>query len=120
MADLQFPLAHDHALDQQLQDLLLLRQRRTVQSGTDPVAESRQIREHRPCARRLLADSDLLISQPDNGLTPLRQPATTLAQFFQADHLGLVGVDQSGLLAVEAIELNLELLDLRLARRIAL
>ncbi len=55
VADLQRLLAYDHPLDQQLQDLLLLRQRRTAQSGTDPVAERRQIREHRPCARRLLA-----------------------------------------------------------------
>jgi transposase-like protein len=55
VADLQRPLSHDHALDQQLQDLLLLCQRRPVQPGEDPVAERRQVRQHRPGARRLLA-----------------------------------------------------------------
>ena len=118
MADLQFPLPHDHALDQQLQDLLLLRQRRPVQPGPDPLAERRQVRQHRPGARRLLAEPRLLLSLLGQGRPPLDDSPAAQAEFLQADDLRLVGVDQPPLLALQPLELGLQLLGLRPLARI--
>ena len=113
MADLQFSLSHDHALDQQLQDLLPLRERRAVQAGAYPLTERRQVREYRPGARRLKAQPVLLIALRGQSLPPLPQSSTPLPQFLQADHLGLIGIDQSDLLTIETLELGLKFLGLR-------
>ena len=109
MADLQFPLPHDHALDQQLQDLLLLRQRRPVQPGPDPLAERRQVREHRPGTRRLLAEPRLLVALLGQGRPTLDDAPAAQSEFLQADDLRLVGVDQAPLLTLQSLELGLEL-----------
>ena len=55
MADLQRLLPYDNALDEQLQDRLLLRERRRVEARADPRAEGRQIGEHDLGGRRFLA-----------------------------------------------------------------
>jgi hypothetical protein len=54
MTNLQRTLTHDHALDQQLQDLLLLNQRRPIQSGANPITERLQVRQQRLGIRRVL------------------------------------------------------------------
>src|SRR3954453_15862114 len=109
MADLQFPLSHDHALDQQLKDRLLLRQRRPVQPRSDPLAERRQVRQHRPGVRRLLAYPRLLLALLSQGLPTLDDSPAAQAEFLQAEDLRLVGVDQPPLLALQPPELGLEL-----------
>ena len=47
MADLQAAIADDDALDHELQDRLLLGQRRLVQAAADPIAEGGQVAQHR-------------------------------------------------------------------------
>src|SRR3954454_15614452 len=73
--DLQRVLPHDHTLDQHLQELLPLRQRRPVQSGADPLAKGGQVRQERPGLRRSLAQPFLLLPLHGQHVTALLDPA---------------------------------------------
>src|SRR3954466_11570903 len=55
MADLQAAIADDDALDHELQDRLLVGQRRLVQAAADAGAERRQVRPRRFGSQPLLA-----------------------------------------------------------------
>src|SRR3954463_7685522 len=55
MADLQAAIADDDALDDELQDRLLLGQRRLVQAAADAAADRRQVRPRRFGSQPLLA-----------------------------------------------------------------
>jgi hypothetical protein len=110
VADLQRSLTHDHALDQQLQDLLPLRQGRPVQTGPDLLAERRQVHQHRPGARCLVAKLRLPFSLLGQGRPTLDDSSAAEPEFLQVDDLGLVGVDQPPLLTLQPLELGLQLL----------
>lgn len=55
MTDLQAAVVDDDALDDELQEDLLIGKARLLKSATDPVAKSSQIVQHRPCLDLLSA-----------------------------------------------------------------
>jgi hypothetical protein len=60
MADLQAAIVHDDALDDELQDGLLVGKARLIEPAADAIAEGGQIMEHR-LSFELLAASPLAI-----------------------------------------------------------
>ena len=67
MAYLQAAVADNDALDDELQDRLLVGERRRIQTPLNAPAESRQVRPHRLGAQVLLADLDPLLLLPFQG-----------------------------------------------------
>ena len=120
MADLQRLLPYDNALDEQLQDCLLLRERRRVEARADPRAEGRQIGEHDLGGRRFLPSADLLFPLRNQCPPPHRELLAPRTEFLQADDLRLIGIDEAARLAVQPLELRFELVRLGLLAGIAL
>ncbi len=106
VADLQRVLADYDPLDQQLQDPLPLGERRLAQTRADPATECLEVGPDRSGRLLLVAEALLLVALGDQHLpTPADLLAASL-QFGQVDHLGLIRIDQSLLLAGEPLELG--------------
>lgn len=101
MAHLQRVVTYNNTLNEQVQDRLLLRQRRVGQPAPDPRAEGGQIGQHLLGLGPLLAEPDLLRALRFQPLPTELQLLAPFGQFRQADDLGLVGIDQPALLAIE-------------------
>jgi hypothetical protein len=99
MAYLQGVLADDHPLDEQAENLLPLLERRLVQPRPYPAAERRQVVEYLPGLGRFLPQTLFLFPLFLQGDAPLGQALAPLSQLSQAEHAGLVGVEQPLLLA---------------------
>lgn len=101
MPDLQGVLPHDNALDQQVQEGLLVGKGRIHQTGPYAVAERREVGRDSVgvCAlpAQALLLQTLLLQRP----APLRDAPPTLRQLRQRDDLRLVGVQQPAILALE-------------------
>ena len=117
MTDLQRLLAHDHALDQQLQERLLLLEARPVQAAADSLAERREVAEDPLGMGRLPNPPQLLLVLLGQDEAALGDPATALIQFFQTDDRRLVGIDEAFGLPIQSPELGLELVGFGLLAR---
>src|SRR4051795_5797742 len=95
MADLQAAIADDDALDHELQDRLLVGQRRLVQAAADAGAERRRVRPRRFGSQPLLAEADPVFPLPLQGPAFLRELPAPFGQLGQGDRIGLVGVQQA-------------------------
>ena len=111
MPDLQRVLPDYDPVDEQLQDPLSLREGRLVEPGPHPPAERLQVRPD--CLGRLTlgGQSLLLVALGGQDLPTAPDLIAAGLQFLQVDHLGLIGIDQSLLLAGEPLELRLPPLD---------
>ena len=118
MTDLQRFLAHDHALDQQLQERLLLLEARPVQATADSLAERREVAEDPLGMSRLPNQPQLLLVLLGQDEPALGDPAATLIQFLQADDRRLVGIDEAFGLPIQSPELGLELVSFDLLIRV--
>ena len=119
MTDLQRLLAHDHALDQQLQERLLLLEARPVQATADSLAERREVAEDPLGMGRLPNQPQLLLVLPGQDEPALGNSATALIQLLQADDRRLVRVDQSFGLAIQSPELGLQRVGFGLLARVS-
>ena len=100
VANLQGVLAHYNALDQQLQERLLFGKGKMVEAILDVRTEGGQTLQHLLGAVLLLMQLRLLPLLVEEALPPERQFLTTLAQFVEADDLGLIRIHQSVFLAL--------------------
>jgi hypothetical protein len=114
MAHLNGVVSHDTALDEQLQDRLLVLERRGLQSGADPLAVGGEVVENRVRVRPLLTQSLRLLPLLHPRLPPELQCVSPLAQFHQPDELRLVRIEEPTLLASHAIQPPLQALHGRL------
>ncbi len=109
MPDLQRVLAHYNALDQQLQERLLLGKSEMVQALTDMLAEGAQALQNFLSPVLLLVQLCLLALLIQQTLPPDRQLLAALAQFVEANDLRLVGIHQPAFLALQPIQGSLPL-----------
>lgn len=107
MPDLQRVLPDYDPLDQQLQDPLPLHQVRLVEPGPHSLAERFDVRPHRLRCPTLVRRSLLLVALRRQDLAATTDLFAADPQLLQVDDLGLVGVDQTSLLAVEPLQLGL-------------
>jgi hypothetical protein len=109
VADLQRVLPHDDPLHEQLQDPLLLQRLELIQPGSNPFAERRQLSpddlDFLPTRSQLLSLGGVCLQD----LTTVLYLLAPLPQLVQADHLGLVGIDQPNFFAIEAPKLDVHL-----------
>ena len=109
MTDLQGVLAHYNTVDQQVQESLLLGKREGLKAIADMLAEGSQTLQHLLGMVLLLVQFGLLPLLVHKTLPSESQFFATLAQFIQADDLGLVSVYQTVVLALQPIERRLKL-----------
>src|SRR4051812_49193881 len=107
VTDLQRLLPHDHALDQQLQDRLLLLQARPVQAAADSLAESSEVAQDPLGMGRPSDQPQLLLVLLIKDEAALGKSATALIQFLQADDRRLIRVDQPFGFAIQSPELSM-------------
>jgi hypothetical protein len=93
VTDLQRLLPNDHALDQQLQERLLVLEARSVQATADSLAEDAEVAQDPLCMSRFSDQSQLLLVLLGQDEAAFRKAATTLVQFLQADDRRLVRVN---------------------------
>src|SRR5512134_379463 len=110
MADLQAVFVNDDALDDELQDSLLVGKARCVETAADAVAEGGQGIQHRLGFDLLAAELLLLDTLLLEACALLGQRAPSLGEFLKADRLGLIGIDQPPIGAGEPVEPRLDLL----------
>jgi hypothetical protein len=94
----------DDALDDELQDGLLVGERGVVEPAAHARAERRQVRQDLAGLGPLLAWAALLVQLPAQGAALVGQLPPPLGQLLQADHLRLVGVEQPVVGARQALE----------------
>ena len=112
MPDLQRVLPDYDPLDQQLQDPLPLGQRRLIEPRPHPLAERLRSDQTAFAVWRSDLQSLLLVTLGRSGHAVAPWICSRrLLQLVQVDHLGLVGVEQPLLLAVEPPQLGLPPLD---------
>lgn len=104
MSDLQRVLPYNNAFHDQLQDRLLFREARGVQACADPVTKRPHIGQDLVGLRRLAPELHLLFLLDQHCPPPLGEVVATLPQLLQADHLGLIGVEQPLLLTLQPFE----------------
>jgi hypothetical protein len=109
VADLHSVLPHDDPVDEQLQDPLLLGQRRLVEPRAHPLAERRQVGPDLLRGLAFAPQSLLLVALCREHQPPPTDLLAPLLQFVEVDRLGLVGVEQPLLLAVEPVQQGLAL-----------
>jgi hypothetical protein len=112
VADLQRVLPYDDALDEQLQELLLLPQGRLLQPTADALAERLQVRPDFLGRTPRALEARQLLALGGEGLPADGDLLAALFQLLQVDDIGLVGVEQALLLALEAPHLPLPFLPL--------
>jgi hypothetical protein len=110
MADLQAVFVNDDALDDELQDGLLVGKARRVETAADAVAEGGQVIQHRLGLDLLAAELLLLDTLLLEACALLGQRAPSFGEFLKADRLGLIGIDQPPIGAGEPVEPRLDLL----------
>ena len=110
MADLQAVFVNDDALDDELQDGLLVGKARRVETATDAVAEGGQVIQHRLGFDLLIAELLLLDTLLLEACALLGQRASSFGEFLKADRLGLIGIDQPPIGVGEPVEPRLDLL----------
>jgi hypothetical protein len=104
MTDLQAVVVNDDALDDELQESLFVGGRSLVQPILNPLAERRQVRHHRLGLGALFAQAAALLDLKVEGVTLISQLPAPLLQLLQADHLRLIGVEQTPVRARQPIE----------------
>jgi hypothetical protein len=106
MTDLQSVLSYDDSLHQQLQDTLLLHRSQFIQPGPDSLAEGGPLLPGQLGRLPIRMEAGVVVALSVEGLAAiLRLPAAFL-QLFQSNKLGLVGVNQTDLLAFQPPELS--------------
>jgi hypothetical protein len=98
VVNLQRVLAHDNALDEQLQHRLALLEGDARQPRSDALAERSQAAEHVVGTDLLLAQELLLPMLLGEHVAPLVQQMAALGQLLEGDHAGLVGIQQAPVL----------------------
>src|SRR5262249_51053488 len=108
--DLQRVLPYDDALDQQLQESLLVGQGRVLQPATDALAKRLQVSPDFLSRAPLTPQARELLALGSERLATTGELLTALFQLRQIDDFGLVGVEQAPLLAIEPPQLPLPFL----------
>src|SRR4051795_8913984 len=104
MLDLQAAVTDDDALDYQLQDRLPLGDAGRVQPGADAVAEAGQAGQRLIGVDPSLAQPAMLLVVLLGDAALLGQGTTLPGEFLEADHLGLVGLQEAAVGTVEAVQ----------------
>ncbi len=104
MADLQRVRTDYDSVDQQLQDPLLLGQRRLIEPRPHALAERRQVGPDLLRRQALATQSLLLLVLYRKNMSPSHDLFASLLQLTEVDHLRLIGAEQAPLLAVEAAQ----------------
>src|SRR4051794_35032952 len=104
MLDLQAAVTDDDALDYQLQDRLPLGDAGRVQPGADAVAEAGQAGQRLIGVDPSLAQPAMLLMVLLGDAALLGQGTTLPGELLQADHLGLVGLQEAAVGTVEAVQ----------------
>src|SRR5215212_9110541 len=113
MADLQRVLMDDDTLDEQLQDRLLVCERRRGQALLDALTEGGQLGQDRLGLRPLAAQPRLLLPLLFDRLPLPGHVLAALGQFGEGDDAGLVAIEQAPLFPPEALHAGGELLGFR-------
>src|SRR3954469_3783494 len=109
MVDLQRVFVDDDALDDELQDGLALAEVGLLEPRADPLAERGNVRQHRLDANALVGQAAVLVALLRGGLLLLGDRPAPLGQLLEADHLGLVGLEQPPVGPRQAVEPGLQL-----------
>ena len=109
MVDLQRVFVDDDALDDELQDSLALAEVGLLEPRADPPAERGHVRQHRLDANALVGQAAVLVALLRGGLLLLGDRPAPLGQLLEADHLGLVGLEQPPVGPRQAVEPGLQL-----------
>src|SRR3954469_9195107 len=109
MVDLQRVFVDDDALDDELQDGLALAEVGILEPRADPLAERGHVRQHRLDANALFGQVAVLVALLRGGLVLLGDRPAPLGQLLEADHLGLVGLEQPPAGPRQAVEPGLQL-----------
>ena len=120
MPHLQVVIVDDDALDQQLQDHLLLLERSRVNASPDALTEGRQVGEHRLGLRPFLPQLGLLRLLLLHRLLPPRQLPSAVGQFLQREDAHLVRIDQAPVFLPQPLSLRRQSARLGLVTPIAL
>src|SRR4051794_9653567 len=104
MLDLQAAVTDDDALDYQLQDRLPLGDAGRVQPGADAVAEAGEAGQRLIGVDPSLAQPAMLLMVLLGGAALLGQGTTLPGELLEADHLGLVGLQEAAVGTVEAVQ----------------
>src|SRR5215217_5836277 len=109
MADLQRALMDDDALDDELQDSLALAEAGILEPRADPFAERGHVRQHGLSTDALVGQAAVLAALLRGGVTLLGDRPTPFGQLREADHAGLVGLEQPLVGPCQTVEPGLEL-----------
>src|SRR5918993_95309 len=94
MTDLQRVLVDDDALDDELQDSLTLAEVGVLEPRADPLAEGSHVRQHRLGTDALFDQAAVLVALLHGGSMLLGDRSTPPGQLLEADHLGLIGLEE--------------------------
>jgi hypothetical protein len=94
MADFQRVSMDDDALDDELQDGLALTEVGILEPRRDPLAECSHVRQHRLRANVLFSQVAVLVALLHGSALLLSNCPAPLGQLPEADHRGLVGLEQ--------------------------
>ena len=108
MVDLQRVFVDDDALDDELQDGLALAEVGILEPRADPLAERGHVRQHRLDANALFGQVAVLVALLRGSLVLLGDRPAPLGQLLEADHLGLVGLEQPPVGPRQAVEPGLQ------------
>ena len=104
MADFQRVSMDDDALDDELQDGLALTEVGILEPRTDPLAECGHVHQHRLRANALFCQVAVLVALLHGSALLLGNYPAPLGQLLEADHRGLVGLEQPLVSPRQAVE----------------